>query len=216
MPHKKRLISVRDGIFNEDEVLDEVTLQRTADKIKELDEAIQVIELPQSDKLEDIQLGEDMEVASEITRQTDHEPEDRYADNIAAKTNTDKLAEDEDQKWAQNQYPTPKPSVLEAFLANSVSMPADNLRSQHPYDTIANRNKANPCESEWWSRQDWTSWINSKNKGFTTLRSTESQLIFKMPLLQAPEWFTDESHLQNQSTIGSSRAIHLRSGSAWI
>ncbi len=66
------MVSVRDVIFNEDEVWDRMPLQRTADEIKELDEAIQVIELLQADELEDIQLSEDLEVESEITRQTDH------------------------------------------------------------------------------------------------------------------------------------------------
>ncbi len=65
--------------------------------------------------MEDIQLSEDLEVKSEITRRIDHEAEDLDADNIAAKINTDKLAEDEDQEWAQNKYPTPDPSVLKAF-----------------------------------------------------------------------------------------------------
>ena len=148
MPHKKRVILVRDVIFNEDEAWDGLPFQLTADEIKELNEAIQVIKLLQVDKLEDIQLVEDLEVTSEITRQTDHKGEDRDADNIAAKTNTDKLAEDEDQEWAQNQYPTTDPSVLEAFLSNSASMPIDNLGRYHAYNTIADRDKADPSESE--------------------------------------------------------------------
>ena len=90
------MVLVRDVIFNEDEVLDGMPLQYTADEIKELDEAIQVIELKQVDKLEDIQLSEDLEVESEITCQTDHKAEDLDAENIAAETDTDKLAEDED------------------------------------------------------------------------------------------------------------------------
>ncbi len=66
--------------------------QRKADKIKELDEAIQVIELPQADELEDIQLIENLEVKSQITQQTNHVVEDLDANNIAAKTDSDKLA----------------------------------------------------------------------------------------------------------------------------
>ncbi len=54
MPHKKRVVSVRDVIFNKDEVWDGMPLRRTADEMKELDEAIEVIELPQADKLDDI------------------------------------------------------------------------------------------------------------------------------------------------------------------
>ena len=113
-----------------------------------MDEAIQIIELPQMDKLEDIQLNEDLEVESEITRQIDHEEKDLDANNITTETNTDKLAENKDQEWAQNQYPTPDLSVLEAFLANSSSMPIDNLVSQHVYNTIANCDKADPCKSK--------------------------------------------------------------------
>ncbi len=65
-----------------------------------MDEAIQFIELPQAENLEDIQLSEDLEVKSEITRQTDHKTEDLYVDKIAAKTDINKLADDEDQEWA--------------------------------------------------------------------------------------------------------------------
>ncbi len=92
------MVSVRDVIFNEDEVWDGLPLQRTADEIKELDEAIQVIDPRQADQLEDIPLSEDLEVESEITRQTDHEEKDLDADNITAKTDTDELAEEEDQE----------------------------------------------------------------------------------------------------------------------
>ncbi len=98
--------------------------------------------------MEDIQLSEDLEVESKITHQTDHEAKDLDADNIAAKTVTDKLAEDEDQEWAQNQHLAPEPFVLEVFLANSASMPVDNLGRQHAYDTIADRDRADPCKSE--------------------------------------------------------------------
>ncbi len=69
-------------------------LECTADEINKLDKAIQVIQLPQADELEDIQFNEDLEVESEITRQTDHEAEDLDPDNIAAEIDTDKLAEE--------------------------------------------------------------------------------------------------------------------------
>ncbi len=147
MPNKKRVASVREVIFNEDKVWDGVPLQCTSDEINKLTKAIQVIELPQADELEDVQLSEDLKVKSKQTRRTDDEGEDLDADNIAAKTDTDKLAEDEDQKWAQTQYPTLDPSVLKAFLANSASMPVDNLRHQHAYNTIADRDKADEYES---------------------------------------------------------------------
>ncbi len=148
MADKKGVISVRDVIFKEDEIWDGLPLQRTADKIQELDEAIQVIELPQADKLGDIQLRKDLEVESEIPGQTNDEAEDGDADNIAHKTDTNILAEGEDQRRAQSQYPTSDPSVLEVFFANSDIMPVDNLRRHHTHNTIADRDKVDLCESE--------------------------------------------------------------------
>lgn len=64
IPHKKKVVSVRDVIFNEDEVWDGEPIQYTADKIKKLDEAIEIVQVPESDVLgtEDIQLGEDLDV----------------------------------------------------------------------------------------------------------------------------------------------------------
>ena len=91
------MVSIRDVIFNKDKVWDGVPLQCTADEIKELDEAIQVMELPQADELEEIQLSEDLGIESEIKRQKYHEADDLDANNIAAETDTEKLAEDEDQ-----------------------------------------------------------------------------------------------------------------------
>lgn len=149
MPHKKKVVSVRDVNFNEDEVWDGMLLQRTADEIKEFHEAIQVIELPQADELEDIQLSEDLEIESAITRQTDHEAEDLDAENAVTETEhaADKLAEDEDQEWAQNQYPTPDPSVLEVFLANSVSIPVIN-DAPIGYQDATSYRITDPFESE--------------------------------------------------------------------
>ncbi len=62
MPHKKRVVSVRDVIFHKDEVWDGMPIQCTVDEIKEFYEAIQVIVLPQVGKSEDIQLSQDLEV----------------------------------------------------------------------------------------------------------------------------------------------------------
>ena len=96
--HKKKVVSVRDIIFNKDKVWDGMPFQHTTNKIKKLNKAIQVIKLLQIDKLEDIQLSEDLKVESEITFQTDNEAKDLDANNIAAKTYIYKLAKDEDQK----------------------------------------------------------------------------------------------------------------------
>ena len=102
-------------------------LKHTSDEIKELDEDIQVIELLQVDELENIQLNNNLQVKSERNSQTDHTGEDLDADNIAGKTDTNNLAEHENQKWVQSQYLTHESSVLKAFLANLSRIPVDNL-----------------------------------------------------------------------------------------
>ena len=67
MLHKKRVVSVRDVIFNKDKVWNDMPFEHMANKIKELDKTIQVIELPQPDKLENIQFSKDLGVKLEIT-----------------------------------------------------------------------------------------------------------------------------------------------------
>lgn len=58
------MVSVRDVIFNEDEIWDREPIQYTADKIKKLNETIEIVQVPESGILEteDIQLGEDLDV----------------------------------------------------------------------------------------------------------------------------------------------------------
>ena len=123
VPHKKKVVSVRDVIFNEEEVWDGKPIQRTPDEIKEMDEAIEVIQLPESEimETEDIQLGEDPEPL--ISHQADHEMDDLDVDANDA----EKQAEIDDFEWAEGQYPSPDPSILGAFLANSVGLPVENL-----------------------------------------------------------------------------------------
>lgn len=78
----------------------------------------------QNRETEDIQLGEhetEMESAPSISHQADHEAED--LDD--AVTDAEKQAEDDDLEWAQDQYPSPDPSIFEAFLTNSVSLPVE-------------------------------------------------------------------------------------------
>lgn len=49
-------------------------------------------------KLEDIQLGKDLKVKSNVTCQINHNIKDLNTNNIAVKTNTDKLAKDKIEK----------------------------------------------------------------------------------------------------------------------
>ena len=60
------MILVRNMIFNKDEVWDEIPIQCLANKIKELNKAIQIIKLLQINKLENIQLNKNLKVDLEI------------------------------------------------------------------------------------------------------------------------------------------------------
>ena len=81
IPIKKKVVSVRDVIFDEDTIWDGKPIPYTSDNIKELDNAIVRIEIPESEvlEMEDIQLIKDFEVneiTPTITCQADYEYED--------------------------------------------------------------------------------------------------------------------------------------------
>ena len=143
IPHKKKVISVRDIIFDEDEYWDGKRIQYSSNDIKELDDAIEVIEVPQSEEMEDLQLGEDLEIDStlSITPQAQHE-----AENL--ENEDEKQAEKDDLEWAQQQYPSPDPSVLEGFLANSVTIPvqSEGIEALYPDSVIESEGVENEQE----------------------------------------------------------------------
>lgn len=93
-------------------------------KTSKVDDTIEIVGKPHSKEMKDIQLAEDQneDSTTQITRQNNHEAETLESEsdheNIAKKQ-----AEDKELDWAQYQYPTPDPSILEACLANSVNMP---------------------------------------------------------------------------------------------
>lgn len=54
VPHKKKIILVRDIIFQKDECWDGKKIQISMDNIKELNEAIEIMEVPQSEEIENL------------------------------------------------------------------------------------------------------------------------------------------------------------------
>ena len=62
--HKKNVISARDVIFNEDKVWDKSPIRLTLAEIQELDNAVEVVEVPQTEDQKDIQLAKDLEADS--------------------------------------------------------------------------------------------------------------------------------------------------------
>ena len=65
--YKKKVISAKDIIFNEDEVWDQKPIRLTLNKIQELDNTVEVVEVPQADEQEDIQLAKDLDLSNSIT-----------------------------------------------------------------------------------------------------------------------------------------------------
>ena len=141
IPHKKNVISVWDVIFDKNKVWDSKPIISIFDKIRELDKAIEIVEVPPSEEIENIYFQEDIDIELEltITRQTNYKAENLDTDDINTKNIANKLAKDKDKKWVQNQYPTLDFLVLNAVLANSVSMPVINL--------APNEHQINICDS---------------------------------------------------------------------
>ena len=122
IPHKQKVISARDVIFNEDEVWDQKPVRLSPAEIQELDKAVEVVEVPQADEQEDIQLAKDLDLdlSNPITQQHNHEMES---------LEEEEQAERDEQTWSQGQYPTldsfepefaRETSAINAFLTNLV------------------------------------------------------------------------------------------------
>lgn len=56
------MISIRDIIFDEDEYQDRKQIQYSSNNIKDFDDAIEVIKIPQSEEIKDFQLGKDLKI----------------------------------------------------------------------------------------------------------------------------------------------------------
>ena len=121
IPHKRKVISARDVIFDKDKVWDRKPIRLTSDKVQERDKAIEVVEIPQAEEQEDIQLAENLDLSNPtIIHQHDHEME-----NLDDK----KQAEQDELDWARGQYSTPdffepefarETNEINAFLTNRV------------------------------------------------------------------------------------------------
>ena len=91
IPHKKKVVSVWDVIFNKDEIWNGGPIQYTADKMKRMNDAIKLLQVPKLEA-EDIHLGIDLEnkveLALAISHQNNHEAKDFDADVDADKAET--------------------------------------------------------------------------------------------------------------------------------
>ena len=95
------MVLIQDVIFNKDKIWNKEPIQYTADKIKKIDNAIELVQVSKSEA-EDIYLGGDLEnkveLAPAILHQNNHEAEDFDAD-----VETDKAeAKDNNLAWAES------------------------------------------------------------------------------------------------------------------
>ena len=119
------MILVRDIILNKNQIWNRKPIQYTANKIKGIDDAIKLMQVPELE-IEDIYLGRDLEnkveLAPAISHQNNHKAEDFDADVDADKAE----AKNNDLAWAESQYLTLNLLFFEVFLANSIGLSVEN------------------------------------------------------------------------------------------
>lgn len=110
IPHKKKVISARDVIFDEEEFFDGKPMRLTSELMATLDEAVELVELPPETDQEDIHLRFDnQEPASDLPEETPETVNDRE------EIRDDEMDVDEDSGTTEpalkSAYPTPPPSI---------------------------------------------------------------------------------------------------------
>jgi hypothetical protein len=109
IPHKKKVISTRDVIFDEEQFFDGKPMRLTKELMTALDEAVELVELPPETDQENIQLRPDnLEPTSDLPEETpDTENIENINDREAVGDNEMDVEKDSDELF----YPTPPPSV---------------------------------------------------------------------------------------------------------
>ena len=126
--HKQKIISVRNIIFDEQQMWDEKTINYTIKDIKQFDETMFIIKIPHIDEIEDQQLGEDdlENIAKTPTRNPAILTKTDEAD-VTAEDNTIEIADEEDKQaeqdelnWMANQYSSSNNFIIETMLAQFI------------------------------------------------------------------------------------------------
>ena len=109
IPHKKKVISTRDVIFDEEQFFDGKPMRLTNELMTALDEAVELVELPPETDQENIQLRPDnLEPTSDLPEETtDTENIENINDREAVGDNEMDVKKDSDELF----YPTPPPSI---------------------------------------------------------------------------------------------------------
>jgi hypothetical protein len=114
IPHKKKVISARDVLFDEEEFYDGKPIRFTDILISNLDEAIEKVSVTPDPNLEDIQLRED---ESEVEDENEIEGVNEREDIEEGLPEVEKEQEPEENNWETGPYPTPDPTVDSSFVS---------------------------------------------------------------------------------------------------
>jgi hypothetical protein len=130
IPHKKKVISARDVIFDEGEFFDGKPTRLTEELMSTLDEAIELVEVPRLPEHEDIQLLPDTENENLDSEEApiDQTQQNEIDDN--GEMDIDKNPDPTEPTWESPIYPTPPPSI--SYLSNTnISLPvrSEGVRS---------------------------------------------------------------------------------------
>jgi hypothetical protein len=138
--HKKKVISARDVLFDEDEFYDGKPIRLTAEPISELDEAIEMVEVPPDANLEDLQLRHDEAIA-----EIEAEDQGETPENVNDRENVDdedfdtgKELDTAQPTWESTIYPTPDPSVANFLTSVDVCLPvkSEGVRTASSFASI--------------------------------------------------------------------------------
>ena len=115
IPHKKKVISARDVLFDEEEFYDGKPIRFSDTLISELDEAIEKINVTPDSNLEDVQLRED---DSDVEDEEEVEKIQELNEKEEIEGQAEEVEEPEPvgKDWESGPYPTPDPTVDSNFL----------------------------------------------------------------------------------------------------
>ena len=114
IPHKKKVISARDILFDEEEFYDGKPVRFTDILISNLDEAIEEVIVTPDPNLEDIQLRED---ESEVEDENEIEEVNKREDIEEGLPEVEKEPEPEENHEEAGPYPTPDLTINSSFLS---------------------------------------------------------------------------------------------------
>jgi hypothetical protein len=144
IPHKKKVTSARDVIFDEDSLFDGKPMRLTSELMTALDEAVEEVELPPAPNQEDIQLRLDETISDFLPAMPLAEEPEELVKDIHDREDIEDLGREMDidkvlpEQTMQSIYPIPDPSVNFTFLENTdILLPVRSERVAVPVSSFA-------------------------------------------------------------------------------